>query len=163
MPFLLIIITVVVVIFFVTIFFGSPYVRSHKQPVEKALDLLEMKKGDHLLDLGSGDGSVLIAVAKRGNYATGYELNPILWAISRLRTRKYADQVCVHWGNMWNAEINDETHNIYIFLDTRFLGRLDKKITNSKARVKVVSYSYKIPSKKIQKTSQGMHLYEYFN
>ncbi len=161
MPLLLIIFVGVVALFSIVVFFGSPYVRSHKQPVETALDMLRVKEGDHLLDLGSGDGAVLLAAAKRGVRATGYELNPILWLVSKWRTRKFSDLVNTKWGDMWKAEVNEQTQSIYVFLDTRFLKRLDRKILDSKAKVKVASYSYKIPSKKILKTSQGIHLYEY--
>ncbi len=157
----LILIVGVVVIFFITVFFGSPYVRSHKQPIETALDLLDLKEGDHLLDLGSGDGAVLLAAVKRGVRATGYELNPILWLVALWRTRKYRELVSVRWGDMWKVEINNQTKNIFIFLDMRFLKKLNKKIIDSGAKVKVVSYSYKIPGKKVLKTDQGMHLYEY--
>jgi len=151
----------VAALFSIVVFFGSPYVRSHKRPVEAALDLLELKKGDRLLDLGSGDGAVLLAAAKRGVRATGYELNPILWLVALWRTRKHRELVRVIWGDMWRAEINNQTQNIFIFLDTRFLKRLDKKISSSGAKLRLVSYSYKIPGRKILKTETGMHLYQY--
>lgn len=153
----------VVVIFAITVFVGSPFVRSHKQPTETALDLLELQKGDHLLDLGSGDGAVLIAAANRGVVVKGYEINPILWLISRIRTRKHRNIVQVKWGNMWKAPINERTQNVYVFLDKRFLKRLDRKLASSGANVMLVSYSYQIPGKKILKTENGMHLYEYSN
>lgn len=153
----------VVIIFCITVLVGPPFVRSHKQPVETALDLLELKKGDHLLDLGSGDGAILLAAAKRGVIVKGYEINPILWAISLWRTRKFRNIVQVKWGDMWNASINEKTQNVYTFLDRRYLNRLDKMLSNSGASVKLVSYSYKIPGKRIAKNKHGMFLYEYSN
>lgn len=147
--------------FAVVVFFGSPYVRSHKQPVEVALDLLKIKAGDHLLDLGSGDGAVLLAAAKRGVRATGYEVNPILWLASMWRTRGYRELVTIHWGDMWKAPIDSQTQNLFIFLDTRFLKRLDRKIKKADVGLRVVSYSYRLPGKEPLKSREGMHLYEY--
>ncbi len=143
------------------VFVGSPFVRTHKVPVRTALDMLGIKEGSHLLDLGSGDGAVLLAVAERGGRATGYELNPVMWSISKWRTRRYSSQITIHWQNMWRAPIDETTENIFIFLDYRFLKRFNKKIINSKSTVSVTSYSYKIPGKKIIQTEQGVHLYEY--
>ncbi len=163
MFFLSVVIVALTLLFTVTVFFGPPYVRSHKQPVETALDILGLKKDDHLLDLGSGDGAVLLAAAHRGVRTTGYELNPILWLVSLWRTRKFRSLVSARWGNMWQAPINDHTQNIYVFSDKRFLRRLDKMISSSSAKVTLVSYSYKIPGKKITKVENGMYLYEYGN
>ncbi len=152
---------VILISFGAVVFVGSPFVRTHKVPVQTALDMLGIKRGSHLLDLGSGDGAILIAVAERGGSATGYELNPIMWLISKWRTRKYSQQVTIYWKNMWSAPINEQTENVFIFLDARFLKRFDKKIDSADCGVSVASYSYEIPGKKIVKTEQGIHLYRY--
>lgn len=54
-----------------------PYVPTPLIIVEKMLDLAEVKPGDYLIDLGSGDGRIVIAAAKRGAVAHGIDLNPI--------------------------------------------------------------------------------------
>lgn len=160
MTFLLTAGVILLITFGAVVFVGSPFVRTHKRPVQAALDLLEIKEGSHLLDLGSGDGAVLLAVAERGGKATGYELNPIMWLISRWRTRNYS-QITIYWKNMWRVPIDKQTENIFIFLDSRFLKRFDKKLRDAHCKVSVVSYSYKIPGKKIIRTDQGIHFYKY--
>lgn len=53
-----------------------PYVPTPSIVVEKMLDLAELKPGDYLIDLGSGDGRIVIAAAKRGAMAHGIDIDP---------------------------------------------------------------------------------------
>jgi SAM-dependent methyltransferase len=43
--------------------------------VEAALDLAGLQAGEHLVDLGCGDGQVLVAAARRGARVTGVEID----------------------------------------------------------------------------------------
>lgn len=52
-----------------------PFVPSPQEVVEKMLDLGGVKSGDVVYDLGSGDGRIVIAAAKRGARATGFEID----------------------------------------------------------------------------------------
>jgi tRNA G37 N-methylase Trm5 len=52
------------------------------------LELAELKPGDVLYDLGSGDGRIVITAAKKyGVKAVGFEINPILVEEARLNIR----------------------------------------------------------------------------
>ena len=106
--------------------FGAPYLPTLRSQTETALDLLEVKEGMKILELGSGDGSVALAAAKRGAFIVGYELNPILVAISRIRCIKYRSQVRIHWGNYWHAQW-PVTDAIFVFLLDKYMNKLDKK------------------------------------
>lgn len=56
-----------------------PYVPTASNVVDAMLDLANIKPGDVLIDLGSGDGRIVIAAAKRfGIHATGVEIDPDL-------------------------------------------------------------------------------------
>ena len=56
--------------------------------VSKMLDLAKVTPDDYVIDLGSGDGRIVIAAAKRGAKALGIEYNPDMVAISRLNAEK---------------------------------------------------------------------------
>src|SRR3989344_9046692 len=47
-----------------------------------------IKKGEKVIDLGSGDGRLMIAFAKKGCSVEGVEINPILVLISKIWIRK---------------------------------------------------------------------------
>lgn len=53
-----------------------PYVPTPNDVVEKMLDLADVGSGDYVIDLGSGDGRIVIAAAKRGAVGHGVDLNP---------------------------------------------------------------------------------------
>ena len=66
--------------------FGAPYLPTLNPQVKAALELSELKAGDTLLELGCGDGKVLIAAAKLGINVVGFELNPFVAFVAWLRT-----------------------------------------------------------------------------
>ncbi|HUC95394.1 MAG TPA: hypothetical protein VMR76_00355, partial [Candidatus Saccharimonadia bacterium] len=109
------------------IMFGAPYLPTLKPQIETALELLELKKGQRLIELGSGDGRVLLAAAKRGLYVTGYELNPILVLYSRLLTFRYRSKVKIIWGNYWYKDW-PITDGIYVFLLQKYMTKLNNKV-----------------------------------
>ena len=55
-----------------------PYVQTPMEIVERMLRMAEVGKGDYLIDLGSGDGRIVIEAAKRGARALGVDLDPNL-------------------------------------------------------------------------------------
>jgi SAM-dependent methyltransferase len=55
-----------------------PFVVSPPEIVERMLRMAEVRKGDYLIDLGSGDGRIVIAAAERGATALGVDLEPDL-------------------------------------------------------------------------------------
>lgn len=142
--------------------FGAVYIPTLKRQRGRALDLLELKKGDVFVDLGSGDGTMLILAAERGLTAIGYELNPFLVIFSWLRTRRYGRRVKVKQGNFWHADISN-ADGVFVFLITHQMKHLDKfmKSQNNKKPIKLVSNSFEIPGKKAIKKSGPMFLYKY--
>ena len=54
-----------------------PYVPTPQEVVERMLELAEVKKGDVIYDLGSGDGRIVVTAAKKyGVKAIGFEIDP---------------------------------------------------------------------------------------
>ena len=51
--------------------------------VEKMLDLAKVTAQDYLIDLGSGDGPIVIGAARRGARALGIEYNPEMVELSK--------------------------------------------------------------------------------
>ncbi len=52
------------------------YVPTPYAIAEKMLDVADVGEGDYVIDLGSGDGRIVIAAAKRGAFGHGVELDP---------------------------------------------------------------------------------------
>lgn len=155
----LIIMSVIILLFAISIIYGAPYLPTLKDQTGRALDLLALKPGQLLLELGSGDGRLQLAAAKRGIKSLGYEINPLLVIISRWRLRKYRSLARVKLANYWRIKL-PPTDGIYVFLLDRFMSKLHNKIVQSYDRpVRLVSFAFRIPGLKPIKQSKGLFLY----
>jgi hypothetical protein len=158
---LIIIGTILILLFCFVIFFGAPYLPTLSAQRLAALQMLELKQGQTLIELGCGDGSMLKECARRGIKAVGYELNPCLVVVAKARNFRHRKLVSVKWANLWNADIS-QADGIFVFLLPKFMGRLDKKIVAEAAKgTKLASYAFKVPNKKIAKQSDAVFLYRY--
>lgn len=157
----LVILILITLCFCVVLLFGAPYLPTLKPQIKGIIDLAELQTGDTVLELGCGDGRVLIAMARAGINSVGYELNPILAFIAWLRTRRYRGKIKVVWGNFWNKSW-PPTDVIFVFLLDRYMEKLDKKcIQYVHKPVKVISFAFKIPNRKPDRQFNGLYLYKY--
>src|SRR5256885_8932741 len=118
---------VVVVSFGLPVLFGPPYVPTLRLNMQTALDLLDLKPGQTLLDLGSGDGRILVAGARRGLQVVGIELSLFLVVVSWFRTRRYRKQVKIIWGNYFYRNW-PPADGVFSFMIQYQMKRLDKTI-----------------------------------
>ena len=154
-------VVVVIICFAAVVLFGAPYVPTLKPQVKTALELANLKSGQTMLELGCGDGKVLIAAAKKGINIVGYELNPLLAIIAWLRTRRYRRQVKVIWGDFWRKPW-PEAEAIFTFLLPKYMEKLDKKVIRYDHKpVKLVSFAFTIPNKQKTIEKNGVYLYTY--
>lgn len=147
--------------FVLPIVFGPPYIPTLRFNMETALDMLDLKAGQTLLDLGSGDGKILIGAAQRGWKAVGIEVSPILVLISRIRTWKYRKQVRIIWGNYFLTEW-PPADAVFGFIIQYQMRRLDKRIQAWHTKpIRVASFAFRIPDKTPVDERGGVFLYEY--
>lgn len=153
---------VVILLFCGVIAFGAPFLPTLKKRVDDALHLLDLKPGETLLELGSGDGRLLKAAGKKHIKAIGYELNPVLVLYSKIYTWPERKYVSIKWGNYWRAKW-PPSDGMYVFLLQPYMSKLHKKVAQySKGNnYKLVSFAFEIKGKKPTKTKDGMFLYEY--
>lgn len=152
---------ILIVVFGFVVFIGAPYVPTLKRQTNEALELLGLVPGQILVELGSGDGTVLLAAAKQGVRSIGYEINPLLVVLTYARTFRYRHLVTVKCANFWRVTL-PECDAIYVFLLDKYMEKLDKKITKErKSALTVVSFAFKIPSKPAVVESQGLYKYIY--
>ncbi len=118
---------IVVLMFCGVVAFGAPFLPTLSKRVEDAVELLDLKPGQTLLELGSGDGRLLKAVAKKGVYAIGYELNPILVVYTYLSTWRYRKYVTVKCRSYWHIKW-PQSDAMYVFLLNPYMSKLHKKV-----------------------------------
>jgi len=158
MMYLFAIIAVVLLAFAGVILRGAPYVPTLDAQSRTALELLALEPGQTLLELGSGDGKVLVMAAQAGLNVVGIELNPFLVVVSWLRTRRYGGQVRIIWGDFWRVEW-PECDGVFTFLLGRFMPKIDERM---KALQKpLVSFAFQIPGREVDAEKSGVFLYRY--
>jgi hypothetical protein len=155
------VVLIVILLFCFVVAFGAPYLPTLKPQIKEALDMLDLKPGQTLYELGSGDGRILVAAAERGIRVVGYELNPLLVIYSWAITRKYRKLVTVRWGNFWRVNLAD-ADGIFVFLLHRYMAKLDKKIIQEcRKPVKLISFAFPVQDRKADEERLGVMLYKY--
>lgn len=156
---------VVVLIFGLVVFRGAPYVPSHRRPAERAFDeLYPLSDKDVVVDVGSGDGIILRLASKRGARAVGYELNPILVALSKFLSR-YDANVSVRLSDFWLTALPLETTVVYGFVVTRDIEKMARKLQQEANRLRrplyFVSYGAAIEDRPKVRELGAHHLYRF--
>ncbi len=161
MTFIVVLLLLILVCFAGVVLVGAPYLPTLSPQVKAALALADLQPGDTLLELGCGDGKVLIAAAQAGIKSVGYELNPILASVAWLRTRCYSDLVTVKLADFWHTSL-PPADAVFVFLLPKYMPKLNKKFMQYNHKpVKLVSFAFKIPGKHSDAEKEGVYLYIY--
>ena len=158
MIYFFIVIFVLILVFGGVILRGAPYLPTLDAQAHAALELLDLKPGQTLLELGSGDGKVLVTAARAGLNVVGIELNPLLVVISWLRTRRYRKQVRIIWGDLWRVQW-PECDGVFVFLLDKFMPKLDQRMKIVKKPL--ASFAFKVPGRSFDTERSGVFLYRY--
>jgi ubiquinone/menaquinone biosynthesis C-methylase UbiE len=124
--------------------------------VEKMLDMAKVTPQDYVIDLGSGDGRMVIAAAKRGARALGVEYNADMVEYARRvaeREGVSAKAKFVH-GDMFEADISQATV-LPLFLLQDNLRKLEPKFRALKPGTRIVTNGFLIPGWKYVQTSRA--------
>jgi Methyltransferase domain len=89
-----------------------PYVPTPQRVVDKMLEAAKVRKGDYLIDLGSGDGRIPITAARRfGIRAMGVDLNPERISEAKANAAKagVSDRVTFVQANIFSTDFSKAT------------------------------------------------------
>jgi SAM-dependent methyltransferase len=111
--------------------------------VDKMLDLAKVTPVDHVIDLGSGDGRIVITAARRGARALGIEYNSNLVAVSKRNAALagVADRAQFVQGDIFEKDFSPATV-LTLFLLPELNLRLRPQILDMKPGTRIVSNSF---------------------
>ena len=124
----------------------APWVPSRDGSATRALALAQFIPGERFLDLGSGDGRVVLEAAQTHHCsATGIERNGILYALATARARLSHSTARFFHGDLFAADLSS-ADIVYIYgLPNPLNGPLKVKLERElPARARVVSRAYQI-------------------
>jgi SAM-dependent methyltransferase len=132
-----------------------PFVPTPTEVVNAMLKLAGVNKGDVVYDLGSGDGRIVIAAAKRhGAHAVGIDIDParIDEATRNARQAGVADRVRFIRQDLFDADIGEATV-VTLYLLPRVNQRLRPKLlAELKPGTRVVSHGFDMGDWKPERT-----------
>jgi len=111
--------------------------------VDEMLNIAEVKAGEHLIDLGAGDGRTVIAAALRGLTAVGIEYNPDMAELARRNARAagVAARATFLTGDLFEADLSS-ADVITLFLLPSINEQLKPRLLALRPGVRVVSNTF---------------------
>jgi len=118
-----------------------PYVVTPMEIVERMLRMAEVKKDDYVIDLGSGDGRIIIEAAKRGARGLGVDLDPNLVkaATENARLAGVGDRVRFETMDLFDADLAPATV-VTMYLLPDFNAKLLPRLLRLRPGTRVVSH-----------------------
>jgi SAM-dependent methyltransferase len=118
-----------------------PYVQTPMEIVERMLRMAEVRKDDYVIDLGSGDGRIIIEAAKRGARGLGVDLDPNLvkHATENARQAGVADHVRFEVRDIFETDLSAATV-VAFYLLPEFNAKLLPRLLKLKPGTRIVSH-----------------------
>ena len=119
----------------------TPFVVSPDAVVERMLYLAQPKSGERLVDLGSGDGRIVIEAAKRGASGLGVDLDPSLVKLATENAARagVADKAQFRVMDLFDADLSGATV-VAFYLLPEFNEKLLPRLLKLKPGTRIVSH-----------------------
>ncbi len=157
-----VVVVVLVIIWLGVVVIGPPYVPTLKSDLEQLFAELQLGPKHRFVDLGSGDGRVLVMAKKRGVKTSGVEINPFLVGIANFRLHGSKNSVTL--GDMWQYRLPDDTTHVFVFPAEMFMHKLEKYLVAQRSHtgaLQVMLYGFKFAGRKPEKTVGAFNLYKF--
>jgi len=121
--------------------------------VDQMLNMAKVTPQDYVIDLGSGDGRLVITAAKRGARAMGIEYNPDMVELSKRNAARegVTDKAQFIHGDIFESDFSQATVITMFLLESINL-KLRPQILNLKPGTRVVSNSFTMGEWKADQT-----------
>lgn len=119
------------------------WVPTSQSLVDKMLDMAKVKPGDYLMDLGSGDGRLVITAAKRGATAVGVEYNPEMVKLSQKKAAEagVSNKAKFMEADLFKTDLS-KADVITLFLLTNLNMQLRPSLLKLKPGTRIVSNTF---------------------
>ncbi len=164
--FTLVMILIILVLAFIawTQLFGAPWIPTRHKTVHRMLELAQIKPGELVYDLGSGDGRIIIEAAQSfGARAVGIEIDPLryLWSKVKISLLKYQNRVDVILGNFYYQDLSRaDVIIVYLLQDTniRLMQKFEQELRHG---TRIISNTFNFPGWDITNQDEKEKVYVY--
>lgn len=131
---------------------------SHADAVAAALDLAAIEPGERFVDLGCGDGQVLVAAAERGATVAGIEADPALVTEAREHLAEAGVDGTVTDGDLFDPHLELDADVFFTYLAPATLQRLLPALTR-RAGARLVTVDFAVPGLVPNRRTDAARLY----
>ena len=124
-----------------------PFVRTPKEALSEIIKQIPNGNDITIVDIGSGDGSVLMEIEKMRPNATliGYEMTPTAYAQAKIKKWLNKSNYQLHYKDFHHADLS-KADIIFCFLIESVMSRVEKKLREEhKSGALVLSYGFRFP------------------
>jgi 16S rRNA A1518/A1519 N6-dimethyltransferase RsmA/KsgA/DIM1 with predicted DNA glycosylase/AP lyase activity len=141
---------------------GAFYYPSVTKDIDTIFKSINLSRKQTFIDLGSGDGRIIIAAAQHGFNSIGYELDPILVQRSRQKIKKLnlSHLASIKAKNFWKADI-ENADIIYFYQFPKYTLKLEKIFQKVNHPITVISNSYPLPHQKPYLVKDKLYFYKF--
>ncbi len=121
-----------------------PYVPTPQEVVDRMLQMAKVNASDYLIDLGSGDGRIVVTAArKHGARGFGVDINPVRVseALANAQKAGVADKVAFYQRDLFQTDLAQATV-ITMYLLPRVNMELRPKLLDLKPGTRIVSHDF---------------------
>ena len=123
---------------------AGPYVPSPQSVVADMLKVADIGPGDFVIDLGSGDGRIVVTAAKKhGARGFGVDINPerVVEALANAQKNGVTDKVAFYQRDLFQTDLSQATV-ISMYLLPRVNMELRPKLLDLKPGTRIVSHDF---------------------
>lgn len=132
----------------------APYAATDDAVAEAMLDLARVGPSDHVVDLGCGDGRIVIAAARRGATGFGVDIDARLVDIARRNAEHagVAQRARFAQRDLFETDLADATV-ITLYLFPAIMGRLAAHLASLAPGKRVVSHDFPLPGWRVARVA----------
>ncbi len=140
---------------------GSVFEPSSQEKIKTIIELAQPQKSDKIIDLGAGDGELMLAFAQRGFEIEGEELNPLLFqqAKKRFKQAQVDDLIEINQGNFLEKDLS-RYDLLLVYCPQHVMKQLEPKLNKDlKPGARVVSNYFYFPNWDPEQVKNEVRLY----
>lgn len=121
-----------------------PYARTRPEVVDLMINMAAVRPGDRVVDLGTGDGRVLLAAAARGGAGLGVDIDPVLVGEARAEAerRGLADRARFAVQDLFRTPLRDADVLAMFLLPEVNLRLRSRILSEMRPGARVVSHAF---------------------
>lgn len=135
-------------ILLLTFFFGPPFMPTPMRIIKDLTKFANISQDDVVIDLGSGDGRMLIHAARQGAITKGWEINPflVLWTRLTISRHRLGKRAKVYLQNYYKADLSHATV-VFLYNLPPHMPKLEQKLQKDLQKgTTIISYKFTFPT-----------------